>query len=260
MNILFIGDIVGSAGRRMVLDHLADIVERQKIHLVIANCENAAAGFGVTPRLAEELLRSGVDVLTSGNHIWDKKEILEYIGEQPRLLRPANYPAGTPGGGVFVGQTASGSAYAVINLQGRTHLPSIDCPFRRADAILAALPEPVRIRIVDFHAEATSEKIAFGWYLDGRVTAVVGTHTHVPTADERILPAGTAYQSDVGMTGAYNSVIGVDKEAAIGRFLNAIPRRLEPAEADPRLAGAIIEVEEETGRALSIRRFQRNGQ
>ena len=259
MRILFIGDIFGSAGRRVVADHLADLVARERIDLTIANCENAAAGFGITPRLTDELLDLGIQVLTSGNHIWDKKEILDYLGRQPRLLRPANYPADAPGTGVFLGTTASGVEYAVINLQGRTHLPHIDCPFKKADAILASLPASVRIRFVDFHAEVTSEKIAFGWYLDGRVTAVVGTHTHVPTADERVLPGGTAYQTDVGMTGPYDSVIGVEKTAAIERFLKGIPHRLEPAKVDVRLAAAIIEADQVTGRAVSIRRHMLNG-
>lgn len=259
VKILFVGDIFGSAGRRIVADHLNDIIQTQNIDLVVANGENAAAGFGITPRLADELLGLGVNVLTSGNHIWDKKEILEYIGRQPRLLRPDNYPKGVPGSGVFLGSTAGGVDYAVINLQGRTYLPNIDCPFRRADAILASLDDSVRIRLVDFHAEVTSEKVALGWHLDGRVTAVLGTHTHVPTADERILPGGTAYQTDVGMTGPYDSVIGVQKEAAIGRFLYGMPTRLEPASENPRLASVIIEADETTGKAVSIRRHMING-
>ena len=259
VKILFVGDIFGSAGRRIVADHLNDIIQTQNIDLVVANGENAAAGFGITPRLADELLGLGVNVLTSGNHIWDKKEILEYIGRQPRLLRPDNYPKGAPGSGVYLGSTARGVDYAVINLQGRTYLPNIDCPFRRADAILSSLGEGVRIRLVDFHAEVTSEKVALGWHLDGRATAVLGTHTHVPTADERILPGGTAYQTDVGMTGPYDSVIGVQKEAAIGRFLYGMPTRLEPASENPRLASVIIEADETTGKAVSIRRHMING-
>lgn len=259
VKILFVGDIFGSAGRRIVADHLNDIIQTQNIDLVVANGENAAAGFGITPRLADELLGLGVNVLTSGNHIWDKKEILEYIGRQPRLLRPDNYPKGAPGSGVYLGSTARGIDYAVINLQGRTYLPNIDCPFRRADAILASLDDSVRIRLVDFHAEVTSEKVALGWHLDGRATAVLGTHTHVPTADERILPGGTAYQTDVGMTGPYDSVIGVQKEAAIGRFLYGMPTRLEPASENPRLASVIIEADEATGKAVSIRRHMING-
>ena len=259
MRILFIGDIFGSAGRRVVLDHVRDLVQAHRIDLVIANCENAAAGFGITPRLAEELLAAGLDVLTSGNHIWDKKEVLAYLDRQPRLLRPANYPSGTPGSGLYLGSTASGIDYAVINFQGRTFLPHIDCPFRGADAMLAALPASARVRVVDFHAEVTSEKIAFGWYLDGRVTAVIGTHTHVATADERILPGGTAYHTDVGMTGPYDSVIGMDKTGAIQRFLHGVPHRLEPASMDVRLAAVIIDVDENTGRAEAIRRHMING-
>ena len=259
MRVLFIGDIVGSAGRRVLEDHLADLRSTQQADLVIANCENAAAGRGINPRLTEELLGLGIDVLTSGNHIWDKKEILDYIGRQPRLLRPDNYPEQAPGSGVFQGKTATGAPYAVINLQGRMYMPDIDCPFRRADTILGALDPAVRVRIIDFHAELTSEKIAFGWYVDGRATAVIGTHTHVPTADERVLPGGTAYQTDVGMTGAYDSVIGVDKQAAIQRFLSGMPNRLEPATADVRMAAALLEVDETTGRAISIRRHMLNG-
>jgi len=259
MRILFIGDIFGSAGRRVVADHVQDIVRNHQIDLVIANGENAAAGFGITPRVAEDLLGLGIDVLTSGNHIWDKKEIVEYIASQPRLLRPANYPEGAPGQGFYCGQTRGGVPYAVINLQGRTHMPNIDCPFRRADSILAALPAEVRIRVVDFHAEVTSEKIAFSWYLDGRVTAVIGTHTHVPTADERVLPGGAACLTDVGMTGPYDSVIGADKQAALGRFLQAMPHRLEPATGDVRLAAAILDADEQTGRASAIRRLMIRG-
>jgi metallophosphoesterase (TIGR00282 family) len=259
MRVLFIGDIVGSAGRKIVADHVADLAATQRIDVVIANCENSAAGFGVTPRLAEELLGLGIDVLTSGNHIWDKKEVLEYIGRQPRLLRPGNYPAAAPGSGLFVGRTAAGVAYGVLNLQGRTHMPNIDCPFRRADALVAEMPPEVKVRIIDFHAEVTSEKVAFGWYIDGRVTAVLGTHTHIPTADERVLPGGTAYQTDVGMTGSYDSVIGVEKTAAIDRFLTGIPRRLEPASGDVRLAATIVEADEETGRATCIRRLLLGG-
>jgi metallophosphoesterase (TIGR00282 family) len=259
MRILFIGDIVGSAGRAIVADHIADLVATQQLDLVIANCENAAAGFGITPRLAEDLLGLGIHVLTSGNHIWDKKEVLDYIGGQPRLLRPANYPAGAPGAGVFNGCTGSGVPFSVMNLQGRTYMPGTDCPFRKADALLEQVPVSTRVRIIDFHAEVTSEKIAFGWYLDGRVTAVLGTHTHVPTADERVLPGGTAYQTDVGMTGAYDSVIGVEKEAALERFLTGMPRRLEPATKDVRLAATLVEADENTGRASGLRRLMLHG-
>ncbi len=199
MNILFVGDIFASPGRRIVADHLQDIIETNAIDLTIANAENSAGGFGITPAIAEELLGLGVDVMTSGNHIWDKREIFDYLARQPRLLRPANYPEG-PGGGVIVYRAHNGVDCAVINLQGRTYMPSTDCPFRKADQILAALDPSVKVRFVDFHAEVTSEKMAMGWYLDGRVSAVIGTHTHIPTADTRVLAGGTAYQTDCGMT------------------------------------------------------------
>jgi len=259
MRILFIGDIFGSPGRAIVGDHLADLVQNHGVDLVIANAENAAAGFGLTPRITEDLLGLGIDVLTSGNHIWDKKEIADYIGGQPRLLRPANYPEGCPGAGWYTGCTRSGAPYAVLNLQGRTYLPNIDCPFRKADAILGSLPGTVRVRVVDFHAEVTSEKIAFCWYVDGRVTAVIGTHTHVPTADERILPGGAACLTDVGMTGPYDSVIGADKQAALQRFLHSIPHRLEPAKGDVRLAAVLIDADPVSGRAQAIRRLMLDG-
>ncbi len=254
MRILFVGDIVGKPGRRILTQRLDGIVAEQRIDLVIANCENAAAGFGITPELADRLLKSDVQVLTSGNHIWDKKAILDYVPTEPRLLRPANYPRNVPGSGVFVGDSKHGVRYAVLNLQGRTYLPAIECPFRAADEILERLDPMVKVRFVDFHAEVTSEKIAFGWYLDGRVSAVVGTHTHVATADERILPGGTAYLTDVGMTGPHDSVIGMEKEASISRFLTGLPWRFEPARKDVRLNSAIIEVDVATGRAISIER------
>ncbi len=227
--------------------------------LILANGENAAAGFGITPPLVEELLDLGIAVLTSGNHIWDKKEILPYLAEHAdgRLLRPANYPGSTPGHGLYVGKTTSGIGYAVLNLQGRVFMPSIDCPFRTADALLERIPGNVKIRIVDMHAEATSEKLALGWYLEGRVTAVLGTHTHVPTADETVLPGGTAYLTDVGMTGPYDSVIGVEKELVIQRFLNQLPARFEVAKGDVRLCGVLIEADAQSGRALSIQRILR---
>ena len=254
MKILFIGDIVGKPGRRVVKERTADLAQQEDIDLVIANCENSAAGFGVTPPLADELLHAGIDVLTSGNHIWDKREIISYLDSEPRILRPANYPAGAAGHGVYVGTTARGDRYAVLNLQGRVYLPYIDCPFRKADALLQSIEPEVKVRVVDFHAEVTSEKIAFGWYLDGLVSAVLGTHTHVPTADERVLPQGTAYLTDVGMTGPYNSVIGMEKEASIARFLSALPGRFEPARGDVRFSSAIIDVDETTGTARSIER------
>jgi 2',3'-cyclic-nucleotide 2'-phosphodiesterase len=254
-NLLFIGDIFGSVGRGMVARHLAEIIVTENIHLTIANGENAAAGFGITPQLAEEIFGYGVDVITSGNHIWDKREIYEYLPKQPRLLRPANYSAETPGSGVIVVEARNGVQCAVLNLQGRVYMPATDCPFRKADALTAALPAGVNVRLVDFHAEVTSEKQAMGWYLDGRVSAVVGTHTHVPTADTRILPNGTAYQTDVGMTGPYQSVIGVDKDIILQKFLTQMPVRMEAARHGGELHGVIVEVDEASGHATSIRRI-----
>ena len=255
MRILFLGDVFASPGRHIVAENLTHIVSAERIDLAIANVENAAGGFGITPLVAEELLSLGLDALTSGNHIWDKREIHEYLAQQPRLLRPANYPDELPGQGVVIAQTAGNIPCAVINLQGRTHMPATDCPFRKAGQILDALDPAVKVRIVDFHAEVTSEKMAMGWYLDGRVSAVVGTHTHIPTADTRILPQGTAYQTDVGMTGPYDSVIGVQKEIILRRFLTSLPVRMEAAKRGVELHSVIIEVDETTGRAVSIRRY-----
>jgi metallophosphoesterase (TIGR00282 family) len=259
VRVVFIGDIFGQPGRRMVKDALPGLAEEYHPDLVVANGENAAAGFGITPPLVEELLDLGIAVLTSGNHIWDKKEILPYLSEQAdgRLIRPANYPAPAPGRGLYVNTTRAGLAYAVINLQGRVFMPSIDCPFRTADALLAQIPPEVKLRIVDLHAEVTSEKIALGWYLDGRVTAVVGTHTHVPTADETVLPQGTAYITDAGMTGPYDSVIGIEKRTVIEKFLSQRPARFEVAKGDVRLSGVLIEADPATGRAISIQRISR---
>lgn len=259
MRILIIGDVVGRPGRRAVLRHLGPLVYEQRTDFVVVNCENAAAGFGVTPDIAQSLLEAGANVLTSGNHIWDKKAIFEYLDHEPRLLRPANYPPPAPGRGLFIGNTPGGIRVAVLNLQGRTYLPAIDCPFRMADSLLETVAADVTVRIVDFHAEVTSEKAAFGWYLDGRVSAVVGTHTHVPTADERVLPGGTAYITDLGMTGPYDSVIGMDKEGSIRRFLQGTPARFEPASNDVRLCGVLVDVDETTGRARSIERIRVNG-
>lgn len=255
MRILFLGDVFASAGRHIVAENLTQIVSSERIDLAIANVENAAGGFGITPLVAEELLSLGLDALTSGNHIWDKREVHEYLAQQPRLLRPANYPDELPGHGVVIAQTAGNVPCAVINLQGRTHMPATDCPFRKAGQILDSLDPAVKVRIVDFHAEVTSEKMAMGWYLDGRVSAVVGTHTHIPTADTRILPQGTAYQTDVGMTGPYDSVIGVQKEIILRRFLTSLPVRMEAAKRGVELHSVIIEVDETTGRAVSIRRY-----
>ena len=246
MNILFVGDIFASPGRRIVADHLQDIIATNQIDLTIANAENSAGGFGVTPAISEELLALGVDVLTSGNHIWDKREIFDYLARQPRLLRPANYPE-APGSGVIVYRAHNGVECAIVNLQGRTYMPSTDCPFRKADQILASLDPAVKVKFVDFHAEVTSEKIAMGWYLDGRVSALVGTHTHVATADTRILPGGTAYQTDCGMTGPYDSVIGVDTGIIIQRFLTGLPVRMEAARKGAELHAVIVDVDEATG-------------
>jgi hypothetical protein len=258
MNILFIGDIFGSPGRRIVADHLQDIVESNRIDLTIANAENAAGGFGLTPAIAEELFGLGLDLLTSGNHVWDKREVYDYLRRQPRLLRPANYPD-APGHGAIVWRARNGVDCAVINLQGRTYMPSTDCPFRKADQILGALDPAVKVRFVDFHAEATSEKIALGWYLDGRVSAVIGTHTHVPTADTRILPGGAAYQTDCGMTGPYHSVIGVQTDIVVQRFLTGLPVRMEAARQNPEFHAVIVDVDDTTGKARAIRRHAIDG-
>ena len=258
MKILFIGDIFGSPGRRIVADHVEDIVKSNEIDLAIANAENAAGGFGITPAIAEDLFALGLDVLTSGNHVWDKRELHDYLNRQPRLLRPANYPEG-PGHGTVTVRARNGVECSVINLQGRTYMPSTDCPFRKADWLLSQSDPAVKVKFVDFHAEVTSEKMAMGWYLDGRVSAVVGTHTHVATADTRILPGGTAYQTDCGMTGPYRSVIGVDTETILQRFLSGMPVRMEPAKHGAELHSVIVEVDEETGKALAVRRHTING-
>ncbi len=255
MRILFIGDIVGRPGRRIVREKLQQIVADEDVDLVIVNCENSAAGFGVTVEIAEGLFRQGAHVLTSGNHIWDKRDIFAYLDQEPRILRPANYPA-APGSGVYIGQTDAAERYAVINLQGRVYMPSIDCPFQIAERLLEEIEPDIKIRFVDFHAEVTSEKIALGWHLDGQVSAVVGTHTHVPTADERVLPGGTAYITDVGMTGPLNSVIGMDKEASIARFLSGRPARFQPSAGPVRLNAVVVDVDDSTGLARSIHRHR----
>ncbi|MBI3682446.1 MAG: TIGR00282 family metallophosphoesterase [Acidobacteria bacterium] len=255
MRILFIGDIFASAGRKLVAEHLPYIQESERIDLVIANAENAAGGFGLTPVLADELFRLGIDVLTSGNHIWDRKEIYEYFARQPRLLRPANYPSDLPGSGLAIAQARNGSHCAVLNLQGRTHMPATECPFRKADAMLAGLDSSVKVRFVDFHAELTSEKMAMGWHLDGRVSAVIGTHTHVPTADTRILPHGTAYQTDAGMTGPYDSVIGVEKDSVLRKFLTSLPVRFDAAKGNAQLHAVVIEADEHTGQSVAAKRY-----
>jgi metallophosphoesterase (TIGR00282 family) len=248
MRVLFIGDIVGSPGRRIVEERLADIVAQHRVDLVIANGENSASGFGITPRLAQELLRTDIAVLSGGNHSWDRKEIVEFMPHEPRLLRPANFPEGNAGSGLYVGTAKNGLRYAVLNLQGRVFLTPIDDPFRKADELLATLPPDVALVLVDMHAETTSEKIALGWYLDGRVTVVVGTHTHVATADERIFPAGTAYITDVGMTGPHDGVIGMDRRGIIKKFLDGLPARFEVAEGDVQMNCVLIETDDDAPR------------
>ena len=258
VRILFIGDIVGRPGRELVRLGLQAIVEHHQIDLVIANAENSAAGFGITREIGDQLLDWGVDVMTSGNHIWDKKEALDYIGAEPRLLRPANYPAGAPGNGSYLARTRDGRAVGVVNVMGRVFMLNIDDPFAVVLREIEALKQRTRVIFVDFHAEATSEKVAMGWHLDGRVTAMVGTHTHVQTADERILPKGTAYLTDVGMTGPHDSIIGVEIAAALGRFLTALPQKFETATGNPRLNAVIVEADETTGQATSIEQLSLN--
>ncbi len=255
MNILFIGDIFASPGRNIVAQYLQRIISEEKIDLAIANAENSAGGFGITPLIAQELLSMGLDALTSGNHIWDKKEIFDFLPREPRLIRPANYNSDLPGSGLLVRKARNGVEVAIMNLQGRVHMPSIDCPFRKADEMLASLAPNIKVRFVDFHAELTSEKEAMGWHLNGRVSAMIGTHTHVPTADERILSGGTAYQTDVGMTGPYDSVIGSDKSLSLRRFLTSLPIRLDAAKGGPELHSVIITVDEASGQATAIRRY-----
>lgn len=256
MRILFLGDIMGAPGRKIVRERLADILAQQRVDLCIANAENAASGFGITPRLAEDLFSAGIEVLTGGNHTWDRKEILEYMPHEPRLLRPANFPNGSPGSGLFVGTARNEVPYAVLNVQGRTFMAPIDCPFRTAENLLKNVPGHLKVIIVDVHAETTSEKQAMGWFLDGKVSAVIGTHTHVATADERVLPAGTAYITDVGMTGPHDSVIGMDKQTIIRKFLDSLPARFEVAEGDIQMNAVLLDVDEQTGRACSIERLR----
>jgi len=255
VKILFVGDIVGSPGRKIVHERLADILAQRQVDLCIANGENSASGFGITARIAEDLFSWGVEVITGGNHIWDRKEILEFFPHEPRLLRPANFPGSLPGSGLYIGRAKMGVEYAVLNLQGRTYMTPLDDPFRAALTELAKIPPNVKVIFVDMHAEATSEKQAMGWYLDGKVSVVVGTHTHVATADERVLPHGTAYITDVGMTGPHDSVIGMQKEGVLQRFLDALPARFVVAENDIQMNTVLIDVDESTGRARSIERL-----
>jgi metallophosphoesterase (TIGR00282 family) len=255
MKLLFIGDIVGRPGRELIRKGLRGLVDHFGVDLVIANAENAAAGFGITKDIGDTLLEYGVQVMTSGNHIWDKKEAIEYIGAEPRLLRPANYPAGVPGRGSYVAQTGDGRAVGVVNVMGRVFMNSLDDPFAVVLREIEAVRHRTRVIVVDFHAEATSEKIAMGWHLDGKATLVVGTHTHVQTADERILPNGTAYLTDAGMTGPHDSIIGMERAPALARFLNGMPSKFEPATGNPRLNGIVVEADEKSGRAIAVTRI-----
>jgi 2',3'-cyclic-nucleotide 2'-phosphodiesterase len=261
LNILFVGDIFGSAGRRIVREHIGHLRKTHAVELTVINAENAAGGFGLTPALAEEIFDLGADVITTGNHVWDKKELIDYLNSPKpgsaerarRVLRPANFQPGLPGYGVYEGVTQSGVAYAVVNLMGRVFMNATNDPFHAANALLAAIA--AKVIVVDFHAEATSEKVAMGWHLDGRVTAVLGTHTHIPTADERVLPGGTAFQTDVGMSGPYDSVIGVEKDLVLHRFLTGMPAKFEAAKGNAKMCAALIACDAEKGRASSIQRI-----
>jgi metallophosphoesterase (TIGR00282 family) len=255
VKILFVADIVGKPGRRAVRELLPSLVAAEDISLVVANCENAAGGFGVTREILDELLQAGIQVLTSGNHIWDKKEVVDLFLEYNSLLRPANYPAQTPGEGSILVTTRENLRVGVLNLVGRAFMSPVDCPFQAAERLLPSLKEQAQVILVDIHAEATSEKKALAYYLDGRVSAVLGTHTHVQTADETILPGGTAYISDTGMTGPHDSVIGIKKEIVIERFLTQIPHRFEVARGGIRLEGVILEIDGQTAKTLHIRRL-----
>ena len=261
MNILFVGDIFGSAGRKIVREHIGHVRAAHDVDLTIINAENAAGGFGLTPQIAEDLFDLGADVLTTGNHVWDKRELVDYLNsadaksaERPRrVLRPANLQPGLPGWGVYEGTTTGGVDYAVVDLMGRVFMNGTNDPFHAAKEILAGIRASVIM--VDFHAEATSEKVAMGWFLDGKVTAVIGTHTHIPTADQRILPGGTAYQTDVGMSGPYDSVIGVEKELVLNRFLTGMPGKFEAAKGNPKMCAVVIACDPSTGRATAIQRL-----
>ncbi len=260
MNILFVGDIFGSAGRKIVQEHIGHVREAHGVELTIVNAENAAGGFGVTPQIADDIFHMGADVLTTGNHVWDKKELMDYLAvpvdsdtRARRILRPVNMHAGVPGYGVYEGATASGVPYAVVDLMGKVFMGGTDDPFRAIDEVLKTIS--AKVIVIDFHGEATSEKVAMGWHLDGRVTAVLGTHTHIPTADERVLPGGTAYQTDVGMSGPYDSVIGVQTELVLHRFRTGLPGKFEAAKGNPKMCAALIGCDAQTGRATSIQRI-----
>lgn len=256
LKVLFFGDIVGKPGRRALKDSMVRLVERYGCDLVIANGENAAGGFGLTAETAEELFEAGVDILTSGNHIWDKREIIDYIDKSPRLLRPDNYPDSTPGKGYFTVNTREGIKVCVINLLGRVFMGDFGDPFLRAEEILSEVKNETPITILDFHGEDTREKVSLAYFLDGRISAVIGTHSHIQTADERLLPGGTAYITDAGMTGPRDSVIGVKKERALTRFLTSIPQRFETAKGDIEAQGVVIEIDKNSGKSLNITRFR----
>jgi 2',3'-cyclic-nucleotide 2'-phosphodiesterase len=261
MNILFVGDIFGSAGRKIVREHIGHVRKAHNVELTVINAENSAGGFGLTPQLAEDFFDIGADVLTTGNHVWDKRELIDYMNSAPadshdrprRVLRPANFQPGLPGYGVYEGATESGVAYAVINLGGRVFMNATNDPFHAVNDILKSIH--AKVILLDFHAEATSEKVAMGWHLDGRVTAVLGTHTHIPTADERVLPHGTAYQTDVGMSGPYDSVIGVETELVLNRFLTGMGGKFEAAKGNPKMCAALVTCDAATGRASAIQRI-----
>jgi len=265
MNILFVGDIFGSAGRRIVREHIGHVREAHRVDLTIINAENAAGGFGVTPGIADDLFDLGADVMTTGNHVWDKRELLDYLASVPadsherarRILRPANMQSGVPGYGVYEGTIADGPnkeiPYAVVNLMGKVFMSGTNDPFHAANDLLSQIK--AKIIVVDFHAEATSEKVAMGWHLDGKVTAVLGTHTHIPTADERLLLNGTAYQTDVGMSGPYDSVIGVEKDLVLHRFLTGMPGKFEAAKGNPKMCATLVTCDPSTGRATGIQRI-----
>ncbi len=253
--ILFVGDLIAKHGRLALSMEIDRIVDKNLIDFVIVNGENSAGGFGITVDVAKELFSLGVDVITSGNHIWDKREQIPQIFENRCILRPANYPEGTPGKGFVIKESASGVKVAVINLEGRVYMKNLDCPFRVADALIKDVSERTPIIFVDIHAEATSEKVALGWYLDGRVSAVIGTHTHVQTADERILDNGTAYLTDAGMTGSFDSVIGIGKEEAIKKFLTQLPVKFENPKKNLRVNAVIVTVDRKTGKATNIERI-----
>lgn len=257
MKVLFIGDIIGSPGRKAISELLNGLIDRNNLDLVVANGENSAGGFGITPQIAEELFDLGINVITTGNHIWDKKEIIPYLPKQKMLLRPANYPPGAPGFGSTVVSAPSGETLGIINVNGRVFMDALfDCPFRGVDAEIEKIKNKTKAILVDIHAEATSEKMTMGWYLDGRVSALVGTHTHVQTADEKILPKGTAFISDAGMTGPLDSVIGIDKTQAIEKFITQMPRKFEIPSKDIELNGVIIDIDAESGLSRSITRVK----